>query len=70
MNLGVPPGHRSCLVEIQRVDDAPRYHVDFPADDIEKEVARMDSLGATRINHHVDGWWVMRRPPATCVVRA
>ena len=33
-------------VDVQAVDDAPRYHVDIETDDLAAEVARLRALGA------------------------
>lgn len=69
--VALPGAIPGMMVEIQRVDDASRYHVDFPADDVEAEAARMEALGATRIAQ-VDSWWVMKAPTGHlfCVVPA
>jgi hypothetical protein len=47
-------------VDVQAVDDTPRYHVDIETDDVEAEVARLTALGAT----------VVARPPGFCILRA
>lgn len=39
----------------------PRFHVDFHTDDVEAEVARLESLGAHRVEK-IQSWWVMRDP--------
>ena len=54
---------------LQRVDHAPRVHLDIEADDLEVEVARLQSLGATR-EGFCKRWWVMRAPTGQrfCVV--
>jgi hypothetical protein len=47
---------------IQRLGEGPaRVHVDIHTDDLEAEVARLERLGAQRVErvHH---WWVMRDP--------
>lgn len=57
------------VMEVQRVDDAPRYHVDIETDNVEAEVARLSKLGASE---HVrnEGWVVLRAPGGhlLCVV--
>ena len=55
---------------VQRVDDAPRVHLDIETDDVEAEVQRLEALGATRVEQ-VKSWWVMRDPAGLlfCVVR-
>ena len=54
---------------LQRVDHAARIHVDIETDDIDAEVARLESLGAKRIEL-VKRWWVMEAPTGHrfCVV--
>jgi len=47
---------------VQRLDDGPgRVHLDIHTDDLDSEVARLEKLGAERVQH-VHGWWVMRDP--------
>jgi len=55
---------------LQRVDHAPRIHLDIETDDIDAEVARLEALGATRVEF-VKRWWVMQAPTGHrfCVVR-
>jgi predicted enzyme related to lactoylglutathione lyase len=56
---------------VQRVGpDGPRIHLDVETDDVEAEAARLEALGATRVEH-VSTWWVMRDPAGLlfCVVR-
>jgi Glyoxalase-like domain len=48
---GALPG---LTVDIQAVDDAPRYHVDIETDDVEAEVARLTALGAEPISRWLD----------------
>jgi len=57
-------------VFVQAVDDAPRVHLDIETDDVEAEVARLEALGATRVQQ-VRTWWVCRDPSGQlfCVVR-
>jgi hypothetical protein len=37
---------RGLVVALQSVEDGPRYHIDFEADDVEAETARLVELGA------------------------
>ena len=55
---------------LQKVDHAPRIHLDIETDDIDAEVARLEALGATRVAF-VKRWWVMQAPTGHrfCVVR-
>jgi glyoxalase superfamily protein len=47
---------------VQRLDDGPgRVHVDIHTDDLDAEVARLEKLGAERVQQ-VHGWWVMCDP--------
>ncbi|MGN6474780.1 MAG: VOC family protein [Mycobacteriales bacterium] len=51
-------------------DDEPRVHLDIETDDIDAEVARLVSLGATEVAR-IQGWVVMRDPVGIvfCVIR-
>jgi hypothetical protein len=62
------PGQPYVLV--QRVDHPSRVHIDIEADDVEAEVARLEALGARRIEK-VRTWWVLEAPTGQrfCVVR-
>jgi predicted enzyme related to lactoylglutathione lyase len=55
---------------LQRVEHEPRIHLDIETDDIDAEVARLEALGAKRIEF-VKRWWVMQAPTGHrfCVVR-
>jgi predicted enzyme related to lactoylglutathione lyase len=57
-------------VEVQKVDHASRVHLDIEADDIHAEAARLEALGARRIELVRDRWWVMEAPTGHrfCVV--
>jgi hypothetical protein len=45
---------------VQRLDEGSgRVHLDVHTDDLEAEVARLESLGATRVRK-VHRWWIMR----------
>ena len=47
---------------MQRLESgAPRVHLDIHADDVDAEVARLERLGAERVQK-VQAWWVMRDP--------
>lgn len=53
------------LVCVQRVDDgtAPRMHVDVDTDDVQAEVARLEALGARRLQPSDNGtFWQMTDP--------
>ena len=58
------------VIEVQKVDHSGRVHVDIEADDIEAEVARLETLGAKRIQQ-IRTWWVMEAPTGQrfCVVK-
>ncbi len=68
--LGV--GHVGWVeVFAQRIGDEPaRVHLDVETDDVEAEVARLEALGAERVEK-VRTWWVMRDPAGLkfCVVQ-
>jgi predicted enzyme related to lactoylglutathione lyase len=57
-------------VEVQKVAHASRVHLDIETDDIEAEVARLERLGARRIQQ-TRTWWVMAAPTGQrfCVVK-
>jgi predicted enzyme related to lactoylglutathione lyase len=57
-------------VEVQKVKHPPRVHLDIETDDIDAEVARLEKLGAKRVQK-VHTWWVMEAPTGQrfCVVR-
>jgi hypothetical protein len=55
---------------IQRLDHGPsRVHLDIHTDDLAAEVARLEELGAGRVQL-VHSWWIMRDPAGLpfCVV--
>lgn len=55
---------------VQRLGEGPaRVHLDVHTDDLEAEVARLERLGAERVEK-VAAWWVMRDPAGMlfCVV--
>ena len=58
-------------VEVQTVTHPSRVHLDIETDDIDAEVARLERLGARRVQK-VKTWWVMEAPTGHrfCVVSA
>jgi len=66
--LDTPPGEPTVLV--QAVSHPSRVHLDIETDDIEAEVARLEQLGARRVQF-IKRWWVMEAPTGQrfCVVR-
>ena len=58
------------FVLLQRVEHAPRVHLDIETDDLDAEAARLEGLGAKRIGF-VKRWWVMEAPTGQrfCIVR-
>src|SRR5580693_8170652 len=62
---------RDIRVEVQRVDHESRVHLDIESDDVDAEAARLEALGARRLEK-VGTWWVMQSPTGQrfCVVRA
>jgi hypothetical protein len=58
------------IVFVQRVDHPSRVHLDIESDDVEAEVARLEALGARRLQK-VQTWWVLEAPTGQrfCVVR-
>jgi len=65
----VDPGDR-LHIEVQTVTHPSRVHLDIETDDIEAEVRRLESLGATRIAQ-IKTWWVMEAPTGHrfCVIQ-
>lgn len=57
-------------IEVQKVSHPSRVHLDIETDDIEAEVARLEKLGAKRIEFVRERWWVMEAPSGHrfCVV--
>jgi hypothetical protein len=55
---------------IQHVTHPARVHLDIESDDVDAEVARLEALGAKRIEK-IRTWWVMEAPTGHrfCVVR-
>jgi predicted enzyme related to lactoylglutathione lyase len=56
-------------IEVQKVTHPSRVHLDIETDDVEAEVARLEKLGARRLQSVAD-WWVMEAPTGHrfCVV--
>lgn len=54
---------------LQRVGHPSRVHLDIESDDVDAEVARLESLGAKRVSQNRT-WWIMEAPTghAFCVV--
>jgi hypothetical protein len=48
---GAIPG---LIVDIQAVDDEPRYHVDIETDDVAAEVTRLTALGAKPVSRWLE----------------
>jgi hypothetical protein len=48
-------------IEVQKVDHPSRVHLDIETDNVEAEVARLESLGAKRISN-IHSWVVMEAP--------
>jgi hypothetical protein len=80
MTVGAPEGSsylpldasaRDLAVEVQSVQHPSRVHLDIEADDVDAEVARLEALGARRIEK-VRTWWVLEAPTGQrfCVIRA
>ena len=63
------PPDRELSVEVQKVDHPSRVHLDIESDDVDAEVLRLESLGATKLEKIKD-WWVMEAPTGQrfCVV--
>ncbi len=58
------------MLLLQKVDHPSRVHLDIESDDVDAEVARLEKLGARKIEK-VHTWWVMEAPSGHrfCVVR-
>lgn len=59
IQLQTPPG--DLQVVLQRVDHAPRVHLDIETDSIEAEVTRLEALGATVVVRKAE-WVVLQAP--------
>ncbi len=62
--------HDELHIEVQSVTHPSRVHLDIETDDIEAEVKRLETLGATKVTE-VESWCVMQAPTGQmfCVVR-
>lgn len=58
------------ILLLQRVEHASRIHLDIETDDVDAEVARLEKLGAKKIEK-IRTWWVMEAPSGHrfCVIR-
>ncbi len=58
------------VLEVQKVDHESRVHIDIETDDIEAEAARLEKLGAKRLEK-IRTWLVMEAPTGQrfCLVR-
>ncbi|MEJ2421206.1 MAG: VOC family protein [Acidobacteriota bacterium] len=67
ISLDTPPGEP--YIEVQSVDHPSRVHLDIKTDDLDAEVARLERLGARRVEK-IEYWWVMEAPSGHrfCVV--
>ena len=64
--------HDSLVLLVQELGNGePRVHLDIHTDDVDAEVARLESLGAAVVDRHED-WTVMHDPAGLpfCVVKA
>ena len=63
-------GEEELVVMVQKVPHSSRVHLDIESDNVDAEVARLEALGAKRIEK-VKTWWVMEAPTGHrfCVVR-
>jgi catechol 2,3-dioxygenase-like lactoylglutathione lyase family enzyme len=62
---------RDLVTEVQKVSHDSRVHLDIESDDVEAEVARLEALGARRLEA-IKTWVVLEAPTGQrfCVVRA
>lgn len=60
---------RDLHIEVQKVTHESRVHIDIETDDIDAEVARLEALGAKRVEKR-KSWWVMEAPTGQrfCVI--
>lgn len=63
-------GKEELLLMVQKVPHPSRVHIDIETDNVDAEVARLEALGAKRIEK-IKTWWVMEAPTGHrfCVVR-
>ena len=57
-------------IEVQKVAHPSRVHLDIESDDLDAEAARLEKLGAWKIEFR-KRWWIMEAPTGQrfCVVR-
>ena len=57
-------------VEVQAVAHPSRVHLDIETDDLDAEAARLEALGARRVEFR-KRWWIMEAPTGQrfCIVR-
>ena len=69
--VGLTTAPNGLAIEVQAVDHPSRVHLDIESDDVEAEVARLEKLGARRIEKR-QTWWIMQAPTGHrfCVIRA
>jgi hypothetical protein len=69
--VGLETPDNGLAIEVQKVDHPSRVHLDIESDDVEAEVARLEKLGARRIEK-IKTWVVMQAPTGHrfCVIRA
>jgi predicted enzyme related to lactoylglutathione lyase len=63
-------GKEDFRVLLQKVDHPSRVHLDIETDDVDREAARLEKLGAKRVEK-IQTWWIMEAPSGHrfCVVR-
>jgi catechol 2,3-dioxygenase-like lactoylglutathione lyase family enzyme len=64
-------GARDLAIEVQIVEHPSRVHLDIESDDLDAEAARLEALGAKKVEF-VKRWWVMEAPTGQrfCIVKA
>ena len=67
--VGLDDRKNQPLAFVQKVTHPSRVHLDIETDDVEAEVARLEKLGARRLQK-VEDWWVLEAPTGHrfCVV--
>ena len=61
---------RDLAIEVQSVEHESRLHLDIESDDVDAEAARLEALGAKRVEKRRT-WWIMEAPTGQrfCVIR-
>jgi hypothetical protein len=59
--VGLEGGVGGLQMQLQRVHDTSRLHLDIETDNVEAEVQRLEALGARR-NAPIETWWVIEDP--------